>query len=307
MWLPAVARPERPGAEPAGRGPCASPETPLWFTRSLTRAIARDDGAHGGGATTSPIPVHWDESPFIARIVCWQGGFRVRFSTRHWHGMYGMTKREVKTVGGGDVCYVVVTRSCTSRRARVQQQIAGMRWIWMLYGSPKAAWIHIERHGRFTSFPRRGTDDHATKDPFRRCPVDRPVYYQDDFGERRTVGGYHPHSGNDVAAPMGRPIRAPFPGLATAHADNWFAGRYVLVTGAHGYVKNVHLSRFGRVGYVKTGAIIGYVGSTGDARNPHDHFEWHPWALPRPLHVSPLGFARVDDAIDPFPFLNKAC
>ena len=48
-------------------------------------------------------------------------------------------------------------------------------------------------------------------------------------------------------------------------------------------------------------------GATGDARGPHDHFEWHPWALALPLHRSPFGFARVMDAIDPYPFLNKAC
>ena len=38
--------------------------------------------------------------------------------------------------------------------------------------------------------------------------------------ERRTVGGYHPHWGNDVVAPSGRAIRAPFDGFAVPHAGH---------------------------------------------------------------------------------------
>ncbi len=108
-------------------------------------------------------------------------------------------------------------------------------------------------------------------------------------------------------ASIGRPIRAPFDGLAVAHSDDWFGGHYVTVVGDEGYVRNGHLSRFGRLGWVKAGTIIGYVGETGDARSPHDHFEWHPWNVPKSLHRSPFGFTRILDAIDPFPFLNQVC
>jgi murein DD-endopeptidase MepM/ murein hydrolase activator NlpD len=81
----------------------------------------------------------------------------------------------------------------------------------------------------------------------------------------------------------------------------------VTVVGNRGYVRNVHLSRTGRLGIVETGDVIGYVGETGDARGPHDHFEWHPWSVPVPRQRSPYGFDLVMDAIDPYPFLNKAC
>jgi murein DD-endopeptidase MepM/ murein hydrolase activator NlpD len=163
------------------------------------------------------------------------------------------------------------------------------------------------RTGRFNSYPRGHLDTTPTNDPLRLCPVKRPVHYQDDFGEKRNVGGYHPHWGNDVVAPAGRPVRAPFAGFAKAHADNWFAGKYVTVIGHEGYARNAHLSRFGKLGRVKAGTIIGYVGETGDARSPHDHFDWRPWNVPKTLHRSPFGDKRIQDAIDPYPFLNKVC
>jgi len=191
--------------------------------------------------------------------------------------------------------------------AIIQQIIAGLRWIWLNYGSPGTAWEFIQRTGRFDSYPRRGTNNAPVRSPLALCPVDGRVFYQDDFGEVRTVGGYHPHWGNDVVAPTGRAIRAPFDGLAVAHSDNWFAGNWVTVTGERGYVRNGHMSAFARLGFVKAGTVIGYVGSTGDARGPHDHFEWHPWAAPAHPHRAPSGFTRIMDAIDPNPYLNAVC
>ncbi len=210
-----------------------------------------------------------------------------------WRGMFAMTKQEVQTVHGtwmtadrnafrlSQRCFVLGWAGCpntVANTAWAQQIIAGLRWIWLTYGHPTAAWGHIKRTGRFNSRPRPGTDDTPTRDPFARCPVAGPLSYRDSFGERRTVGGYHPHWGTDVVAPTGRAIRAPFDGFAVPHRDGWFAGLWVTVVGAEGYVRNDHLSRFAKRGYVKAGDIIGYVGATGDASGPHDHVEWHPWS-----------------------------
>lgn len=299
-------------------GECFRPTPPRRFQRQVRRAIriSRD------------LPARWAGSPEIAKIACWQGtGFAPEFRERGrsyyvWRGVFAMTVQEMQTVHGtwmtadrsafrlSKACFTSGWGACPHRAeysAWTQQIIAGLRWIWLHYGSPSAAWGHIKRTGRFNSYPRPGTADRPTRDPFRHCPVRGRAYFRDSFGERRTVGGYHPHWGNDVVAPAGTPVPATFDGFAVAHRDGWFAGLYVTVVGRRGYTRNVHLSRTGKLGWVRAGDVVGYVGATGDARGPHNHFEWHPWAAPYPRHRSPFGFSLVMDAIDPYPFLLKAC
>jgi murein DD-endopeptidase MepM/ murein hydrolase activator NlpD len=64
------------------------------------------------------------------------------------------------------------------------------------------------------------------------------------------------------------------------------------VYGARGFVYNAHLVAYGQLGAVGAGTVIGYVGATGDAGGPHDHFEWHP---------------NNGAAVDPYPFLSAVC
>ncbi len=131
--------------------------------------------------------------------------------------------------------------------------------------------------------------------PLAVCPVDGPVAIADDFGiwvhHPKNEGGDHIHQGNDMMAAMGTPIVAPFDGTAVA-ATNHIGGLAVKVYGEFGYVYNAHLSRFGQLGAVTTGTVVGYVGATGNAGGPHDHFEWHPGDGP---------------AVDPHPFLMQVC
>lgn len=110
------------------------------------------------------------------------------------------------------------------------------------------------------------------------CPVRGPHEVSDDFGAPRWVdGSYHAHMGNDIVAPYGTPIVAPFDGRAVA-SPNGLGGLAVKVYGVAGYVYNAHMSRYGTLGSVDAGTVVGYVGATGDAVGgaPHDHFEWHP-------------------------------
>jgi len=314
--LAAPATPSKAAPTPTIAG-CRTPDVPPSFHRQLVTAIK----------VSGNLPKGWAGSPYIAKIVCWQGtafdpGFYAHSHTQRWHGVFAMTTREVETIAGpgmsNDRYELILTTRCfvhgwtrcphtTANRRVLQQLIAGLRWIWLDYGRPKAAWRHIARTGRFNSYPRPGTDNTPTRSPLRVCPVRPPVTYRDDYGEPRTTGGYHPHSGNDIHAPAGRPIRAPFAGLAVGHSDDWFAGHYVTVVGHEGYVRNGHMVRFGHLGYIGAGTVIGYVGSTGDARTTHDHFEWHPTVLPSNLWTSPYGVSQIGNAIDPYQGLRAVC
>jgi len=143
---------------------------------------------------------------------------------------------------------------------------------------------------------------------FQVCPVDAPRAYSDDFGAPRNGPPPHPHMGNDIFAPMGTLIRAPFPGTAV-ETDNSLGGKGVTVYGALGYAYNAHLSRYGTLGAVAAGTVVGYVGNTGDAQGgpTHDHFEWHPSVIPAHPWRSPYGYSVIDGAIDPYPYLNAVC
>ncbi len=133
----------------------------------------------------------------------------------------------------------------------------------------------------------------ATYVIFLRCPVDGPHSVANNFGVMVNIPGVPPHihQGNDISAPAGTPIVAPFDGTAVA-TNNDLGGLAVDVYGALGHVYNAHLSSYGKLGAVKAGDVIGYVGTTGDATSPHDHFEWHPNDGP---------------AVDPNPFLMTVC
>lgn len=125
------------------------------------------------------------------------------------------------------------------------------------------------------------------------CPVVGRGYYTSSFGAYRAGPPVHPHQGNDMFAPVGSPIVAPFDGYAVA-TPNELGGRAVKVYGDQGYVYNAHLSDYGDLGPVRAGDVIGFVGASGNADGsaPHDHFEWHPDDGP---------------AVDPFPLLNEVC
>jgi murein DD-endopeptidase MepM/ murein hydrolase activator NlpD len=129
--------------------------------------------------------------------------------------------------------------------------------------------------------------------PFYICPVQADGFYSNDFGAPRYTGGYHPHQGNDIFAGFGSPIVAPFDGRAVV-ATNRIGGLAVKVFGEEGYVYNAHLVAFGRLGEVKAGRVVGYVGNTGNAEgtSPHNHFEWHP---------------RNERAVNPYPYLQEVC
>jgi murein DD-endopeptidase MepM/ murein hydrolase activator NlpD len=141
---------------------------------------------------------------------------------------------------------------------------------------------------------------------FKICPVGQPHAVYDGFGAPRYAGGYHPHAGDDIIAPLGTAIYAPFDGYAQA-GYNSLGGNSVDVYGDLGYAYNAHLMQPGFTGQVSAGDVIGYVGATGDTSTPHDHFEWHPHVIPSNWQVSPYGYSVIGDAVNPFPLLSLVC
>lgn len=98
------------------------------------------------------------------------------------------------------------------------------------------------------------------------------------FGNQRVYNGSAgaPHSGMDIAAPAGTPVRAPAAGLVTfADPGLYLTGGTVVLDHGHGVSSNfLHLSRIDvHVGdRVEQGDVIGAVGATGRATGPHLHW-----------------------------------
>lgn len=97
------------------------------------------------------------------------------------------------------------------------------------------------------------------------------------FGLRRVFNGQprNPHSGLDLAAPMGTPVLAPAPGRVVDVGDYFFNGLSVFVDHGHGLLTMYcHLSAVEvRVGdVVDTGTRLGAVGATGRVTGPHLHW-----------------------------------
>jgi Peptidase family M23 len=86
----------------------------------------------------------------------------------------------------------------------------------------------------------------------------------------------HFHSGIDLAAPMGTPIRAALDGLAHVAVSATGFGLHVVVdsgdglTTLYGHMSSVAVHEGDEV---SAGDVIGAVGSTGNSTGPHLHFE----------------------------------
>lgn len=97
------------------------------------------------------------------------------------------------------------------------------------------------------------------------------------FGLRRYYNGQprRPHSGMDIAAPEGTPVRAPASGRVVETGDYYFNGKTLFLEHGQGLVTMYcHLQRVdvepGQM--VQQGEIIGAVGQTGRVTGAHLHW-----------------------------------
>lgn len=127
-----------------------------------------------------------------------------------------------------------------------------------------------------------------------RFPLDGPRR-GGNFGKRRVLNGEAraPHSGLDVPAPTGTPVRAAGVGRVALADSLYFSGNSIVIDHGLGlYTFYCHLSeiKVKEGDEVAEGALIGLVGATGRVTGPHLH-----WGLiVNEAKVNPLQILPVE-------------
>ncbi len=127
--------------------------------------------------------------------------------------------------------------------------------------------------GTLSATPARWDSDPAAL----RMQVPVPGARSSSFGLRRVFNGQarNPHSGMDIAAPVGTPVLTPLPGRVIDAGNYFFNGNTVWLDHGGGLLSMVcHLSAIDVAvdDTVAAGDRVGAVGATGRVTGPHLHW-----------------------------------
>jgi murein DD-endopeptidase MepM/ murein hydrolase activator NlpD len=99
------------------------------------------------------------------------------------------------------------------------------------------------------------------------------------------------HRGLDISTAAGNPVRATADGIVSFSGWNGSGGNVVVVEHGYGFSTYYAHNKMNMVEVgqkVKKGAVLGYVGSTGNATGSHVHYEvWHDGKS-----VNPIGYIQ---------------
>src|ERR671937_104495 len=133
-------------------------------------------------------------------------------------------------------------------------------------------------------------------------PVYGPSSYSDTFGAFRGDVSGNWHHGDDIFAPLGAPVLAVAKGTVFSVGWEDIGGNRLWLRDQYGNeFYYAHLSAYTPLAvnnaHVEAGAVLGFVGNTGDAEGTpyHLHFEIHPVGL--------LGMG-YDGVVDPTRYLD---
>lgn len=113
------------------------------------------------------------------------------------------------------------------------------------------------------------------------------------FGMRKNpvTGRLLFHKGIDLAAPRGTPVYACSAGTVVFRGSDPIYGNYIIIRhdgsreSLYGHLSSIKIELHEKV---KSGTIVGTVGSTGQSTGPHLHFEIHENGVPK----NPAGFIK---------------